>query len=117
MNNPTGLDVSTSVPIHSQPKKTVTTLNQYRIMIFYRFVLAFVGGYALSALSALSAIVIAQYFAEYRASAVMSATLVAFCVYCATFIWIFMVKKTVKATLGIVLPCLILFALYKMMGN
>lgn len=114
MNNPTGLDVSTSVPIHSQPKKTVTTLNQYRIMIFYRFVLAFAGGYALSALSA---IVIAQYFAEYRASAVMSATLIAFCVYCATFIWIFMVKKTVKATLGIVLPCLILFALYKMMGN
>lgn len=83
-------------------------------MIFYRFVLAILGGYLLSALSAM---LIAQTFAEYRSSAAMAATLIAFSVYCAAFIWVFMVNKTLKASLGILLPCLILFLIYKSLGN
>lgn len=89
-------------------------LATYRLMIVYRFLLASVGGYILATLSA---VVVAQYFAEYRSSAAMSATLIAFCVSCAAFIWVFMVNKTLKATLGIVLPSLMLFVIYKVMGN
>ncbi len=91
-----------------------TALVSYRVMIAYRFLLATVGGYLLASLCA---IVIAQYFIEYRSSAAMAATLIAFIVHPAAFIWVFMVKKTLKASLGILLPCLILFIVYKGMGN
>lgn len=47
----------------------------------------------------------------------MSATLVAFLLHTTAFIWVFMVNKTLKATLGIVVPCLVLFALIKILGN
>lgn len=91
-----------------------TSLIGYRFMIFYRFALALIGGYVLASLSA---VVIAQYFIEYRASAAMSATLVAFLLHTTAFIWVFMVNKTLKATLGIVVPCLVLFALIRILGN
>ena len=94
--------------------KYFSRLLTYRLMISYRFLLATVGGYALASYSA---IVIAQIFAEQRANAVLSATLLAFCIYCAAFIWVFMVKKTLKASLGIVLPTLILWAITTFVGN
>lgn len=93
--------------------KSVSMLN-YRLMIFYRFALASVGGYLLASLSAAC---IAQYFAQQRASAAMSATLIAFCLQAAAFIWVFMVNKTLKASLGIILPCLIIFAFIQMAGH
>lgn len=83
-------------------------------MISYRFLLAIVGGYALASYSAM---VIAKTFAEQRSDAVLSATLLAFCIYCAAFIWVFIVKKTLKASLGIVLPTLILWAITTFVGN
>lgn len=97
-------------------KKSIekTALISYRVMITYRFMLATVGGYLLASLCA---IVIAQYFVEYRSSAATAATLIAFTVHPAAFIWVFMVNKTLKASLGIFIPCLILFILYKGMGN
>ncbi|MBU3847857.1 MAG: hypothetical protein H9855_12965 [Candidatus Acinetobacter avistercoris] len=91
-----------------------STVLAYRVMIAYRFLLATMGGYLLASLCA---IVIGQYFVEYRSSAAMAATLVAFCLHCAAFIWVFMVNKTLKASLGILVPCLILFIIYKVMGN
>lgn len=94
--------------------KYLSPLLTYRLMISYRFLLAIVGGYALASYSA---IVIAKIFAEQRADAVLSATLLAFCIYCAAFIWVFMVKKTLKASLGIVLPTLILWATTIFVGN
>lgn len=98
-----------------QPKvKAKPALTAYRIMIVYRFLLAAVGGYVLASLSA---IVIAQYYVDYQSSAAMAATLIAFTVSCAAFIWVFMVNKTLKASLGILIPSLILFVLYKVMGN
>ena len=98
-----------------QNKQSVnTSLISYRFMIFYRFALALIGGYVLASLSA---VVIAQYFIEYRASAAMSATLGAFLLQTTAFIWVFMVNKTLKATLGIVVPCLVLFALIRILGN
>lgn len=98
------------------PLKTKTESRQilYRCMIFYRFVLATVGGYILASLSA---IVIAQVFIGHKSSAAMSATLIAFCLHCAAFIWVFMVNKTLKASLGILLPSVILFMIYKSLGN
>lgn len=116
----TELEMQSSASISTQntrpKKKTIekTALIAYRIMIAYRFLLATLGGYLLSALCA---IVIGQYFVEYRSSAAMAATLIAFTVHTAAFIWVFMVNKTVKATLGIFIPCLILFILYKILGN
>ncbi len=86
----------------------------YRLMILYRFIVALLGGYVLSSLSA---ILIAEAFSEDRGSAAMSATIVAFLIWTAAFIWVFMVNKTLKASLGIILPCLILFVIYKLLGN
>ena len=104
--------------IATKPKsskiKVKPAMTTYRIMIAYRFLLAAVGGYVLASLSA---IVIAQYFAEYQSSAAMAATLIAFSVSCAAFIWVFMVNKALKASLGIIIPSLILFVCYKVMGN
>lgn len=110
------LQSTPSITTKTQKTKTKTKpeLTPYRIMIAYRFLLASVGGYVLASLSA---VVIAQYFAAYQSSAAMAATLIAFSLSCATFIWVFMVNKTLKATLGIMIPSLILFICYKVMGN
>lgn len=86
----------------------------YRCMIFYRFLLAIVGGYILASLSA---IVIAQLFIAHRSSAATSATMIAFALHCAVFIWVFMVNKTAKASMGIILPSILLFIVYKLLGN
>lgn len=96
-----------------KPKNTPKTVLFYRIMILYRFILATVGGYALATCAAMF---IAQYFSEYRGSAAMSATLLAFTLQACAFIWVFMVNKTLKATLGIMIPTLILYLLLKMLG-
>ena len=94
--------------------KSAPSLLVYRLMIFYRFALAMIGGYVLAMLSA---IVIADYFQEDRGSAAMSATLIAFLLWACAFIWVFMVNKTSKATLSIVIPTLCLYIIYKMLGS
>ncbi|CAB1215471.1 hypothetical protein SFB21_1728 [Acinetobacter bouvetii] len=90
------------------------SLLAYRLKIFYRFSLALVGGYVLAMLAA---IVIADVFIEDRGSAAMSATLIAFTLWACAFIWVFMVNKTRKATLGIVIPTLCLYVIYKLIGS
>lgn len=95
-------------------KKSKSVPLSYRLMVGYRFILAMVGGYILASLCS---VVIAQYFAEYRTSAAMAATLIAFTVHCTAFIWVFMVHKTLKASLGILIPIALLYLTYKMMGN
>ena len=105
---------SASTPPIRPKTKAQSSVFVYRCMILYRFLLAGVGGYILASLLA---VVIAQYFSEYRSSAAMSATLIAFTTQCAAFIWVFMVNKTLKASLGIIIPSVILFVLYKTMGN
>ncbi|CAM4130233.1 hypothetical protein ACPR111641_04090 [Acinetobacter pragensis] len=114
--NSSSLDAAAIKPNTSAPSKhkEKASLTAYRFMIFYRFALALVGGYLLASLSA---VLIAQYFIDYRASAAMSATLIAFLLYAAVFIWVFMVNKTLKASLGVVVPCLILFILIKISGT
>jgi apolipoprotein N-acyltransferase len=86
----------------------------YRLMILYRFFLAGFGGYVLAALSA---ILIAQFFSDSRSSAAMSATLIGFTLQACAFIWVFMVNKTLKATLGIVIPCILLYISFKFIGQ
>ena len=83
-------------------------LLKYRWMIFGRFVLAIFGGYAFSALSAMC---IANAFPEMRTSAVLSATMLSFVVHCAVFIWVFLVNSTIKAWLGVLIPCVVFFLL------
>lgn len=94
--------------------KPYSPLLKYRFMITYRFLLAIVGGYVLASYSA---IVIAKLFSEHPSDAAMSATLLAFCIYCAVFIWVFMVKNTFKTSLGVILPTAILFILSQIMGS
>lgn len=112
MNNPASLDLATATALpqsrtqRTQAKKSVPL--RYRGMIAYRFALALFGGYALASLSAMF---IATVFAQDRLNAALSATLTAFVVHCAVFIWVFMVNKTLKASLGVLLPCLVLFGL------
>jgi hypothetical protein len=104
--------INTSTPIKSKVKPS---LFSYRLMISYRFVLALLGGYIIASLSAM---VIAQYFAEeFRGGAAMSATLIAFVLWASAFIWVFMVNKTLKASIGIIVPILVLYIFYKMLGN
>ena len=108
--------LTTSVAISLPPAKVKnkSSLLAYRCMIMYRFALALLGGYVLAALSA---IVLAQHFMEYGTSAAMSATLLAFTVHTAAFIWVFMVNKTLNASLGIILSGILLFVIYKFSGN
>lgn len=113
MNHP-HLDVAVATSTKLPSVKAKPALLRYRVMIAYRFLLASFGGYALASLCA---ILIAQTFADYRASAAMAATLIAFTVQCAAFIWVFMVNKTLKASLGILLPSLVLFCIYTFLGN
>lgn len=104
-----------AVPRKSLAKNKAQASNiSYRFMILYRFIVALLGGYVLSSLSA---ILIAEAFSEDRGSAAMGATLIAFLLWTAAFIWVFMVNKTLKASLGIILPSLILFVIYKLLGN
>ena len=116
MMNSSQLDaLATNHLATSAAKKTQqkSLLLAYRFMIFYRFILALLGGYVLASLSA---VVIAQSFAESRGSAAMSATLVAFTLWACAFIWV-IVNKTLKASLGIILPSIFLFVIYKFLGN
>lgn len=87
------------------------TVLRYRWMIFTRFVLAIFGGYYLAAIVAMC---IATLFNSepYQAYAVLSATMLAFVIHCAAFIWIFMVNSTLKAWLGIIIPSLIFTLAY-----
>ncbi|MDQ8953285.1 hypothetical protein RFH42_09965 [Acinetobacter rudis] len=94
--------------------KQLTTPLTYRIDVAWRFLLAVVGGYIIAMYSAM---VIAELFMEYRTSAAMSATLIAFTLHACTFIWVFMVNKTLKASVGVILPALILFVLVKVLEN
>lgn len=114
--NTSSIDVIAQTPVKTTPvtKKSKSVPLSYRLMIVYRFLLALVGGYVLASLSS---IVIAQYFAEYRSSAAMAATLIGFSLHCAVFIWVFMVHSTLKSSLGIFLPALLLFIAYKILGN
>ncbi|HJF28012.1 hypothetical protein NI467_13825 [Acinetobacter bohemicus] len=98
----------------SSQNKVKANILAYRGMILYRFILAGVGGYILASLAA---IVIAQLFMEAGSSAAMSATLIAFSLNTAAFIWVFMVNKTLKATLGILIPSVLLYITYKFLGN
>ena len=117
MNNPNMQAIVTetvATPRPSSQHKVQASLTAYRLMILYRFMLAGLGGYLLASLAV---IVIAQLFIDSGSSAAMSATLIGFCLNAVAFIWVFMVNKTMKATLGIVIPSVLLYISYKFLGN
>src|SRR5690606_38319524 len=117
MNSPNMQAIATgtvTAPNPSSKNKVKANMLAYRGMISYRFLLAGVGGYILASLTA---IVIAQLFMNAGSSAAMSATLIGFSLNTAAFIWVFMVNKTLKATLGILIPSVLLYITYKFLGN
>ncbi|MGK9155852.1 hypothetical protein [Acinetobacter radioresistens] len=91
-------------------KKVQPKIVAYRLMIFYRFMLAAVGGYALASFAAM---LIAQYFSDYQSNAAISATMIGFLLQTAAFIWVFIVNKTLKATLGILVPAMLFYIAYQ----
>ena len=101
-------------PVIRSKKKVQPKLTAYRFMIFYRFILAALGGYALATFAAMA---IAKYFSEYQSSAAMSATMIAFLLQTGAFIWVFMVNKTLKATLGILVPAGLFYIAYQFLGK
>ncbi|WP_410487522.1 hypothetical protein [Acinetobacter sp. SAAs470] len=116
MNNSSNILDSQNTPItavNRRKNKPQASLIHYRMMIFYRFALALIGGYILATLSA---ILIAHYFADYRGSAAMSATLIALTLWAGAFIWVFMVHQTLKASLGIIIPSTVLYLMYQLVG-
>ncbi|WP_216933947.1 MULTISPECIES: hypothetical protein [unclassified Acinetobacter] len=117
MNSPNMHAIATgtvTAPSPSSKNKVKANMLAYRGMILYRFILAGVGGYLLASLVT---IVIAQLFMDAGSSAAMSATLIGFSLNTVAFIWVFMVNKTMKATLGIVIPSVLLYITYKFLGN
>ena len=117
MNSPNMQAIATetvTAPNPSSKNKVKANMLAYRGMILYRFILASVGGYLLATLVT---IVIAQLFIDSGSSAAMSATLIGFSLNTAAFIWVFMVNKTLKATLGIAIPGVLLYIAYKLLGN
>ena len=117
MNNPNIQAIATetvTAPKPSTKSKVQANVIAYRMMILYRFILASAGGYLLATLAT---IVIAQLFIDSGSSAAMSATLIGFSLNTAAFIWVFMVNKTLKATLGIAIPGVLLYIAYKLLGN
>ncbi len=106
--------VVTANPATKSKKKVQPKLTAYRFMIFYRFMLAAFGGYALASYAAM---LIAHYFSESQSSAAMSATMIGFLLQTAAFIWVFMVNKTLKATLGILIPAVLFYLAYQLLGK
>lgn len=91
-----------------------SALVRYRLMVFLRFVLAIFGGYYLAAITA--TVMGMAFVAEpLKVNAVLSATMLAFIIYCAVFIGVFMVRSTLKAWMGVILPSLVMSALYWLM--
>lgn len=82
---------------------------KYRWMIFYRFILAGIGGYILSALAC---VVLSYLFKAHPVDAVLSATMLAFIIYVSVFIWVFINHSTQRATYGVVIPSVLLFIFY-----
>ena len=106
-------DTSPSSPKLVRSKNKEQTLWLYRMMITWRFLLAMFGGYIIAKSSA---ILIAEYFKEAESAAAMSATLIAFLLQACAFIWVFMVNKTTKASIGIIVPAVVLYVLTRIVG-
>ncbi|KYQ84400.1 iron transporter [Acinetobacter sp. NRRL B-65365] len=110
------MTIEASIPLVSTKRTTKkqveqSSLIQYRLMIFSRFVLAIFGGYYFAAIATmLSGYLFSS--EPLKASAVFSMTMLAFVIHCAIFIWVFMVNSTLKVWLGVVIPSLAMTVLY-----
>ncbi len=97
--------------VSSKKKVENSSIVKYRLMIFSRVVLAILGGYYFSAISAM--LIGSAFLSEpLKANAVLSGTMLAFVIHCAVFIWVFMVNSTIKAWLGVVVPSLFMTLIY-----
>ncbi|ENX34720.1 hypothetical protein F889_02009 [Acinetobacter colistiniresistens] len=108
--------IEASVPLVSTKRVVKKQLEQsslvkYRLMIFSRFVLAIFGGYYFAAITAMLLGVLFSTEPS-KANAVFAATMVAFLVHCAVFIWVFMVSSTLKVWMGVIIPSLVMTLVY-----
>lgn len=110
------MTIEASIPLVSAKRATKkqvkpSSLIKYRLMIFSRFVLAIFGGYYFAAMTAM--LMGFLFSAEpSKANTVFAATMLAFVIHCAVFIWVFLVNSTLKVWLGVVIPSLAMTLLY-----
>jgi hypothetical protein len=72
---------------------------KYRWMVFCRVITGFFGGYVLTSYLT---IVLAQIIPMPRAEAVVLASLLSYLWFCLIIIWVFSVRSTLKACLGVI---------------
>lgn len=90
------------------PKKTKNqSLIFYRICVFYRFALALLGGYVLSAIAALFIVAL---FKPISASVVLAAMIFAFVTHIVTFVLVFLCRSNLYASLMLFNPSALLYA-------
>lgn len=106
---------STNAPPARNNHRNPSSFGRYRAMIAYRFLLAIVGGYVLSAL--IAAVMALGFPASVQAPATLSGTMLAFVVYTGVFIWVFMVHSTRKASLGVFIPLALFALIYWLIKN
>ncbi|WP_151714863.1 DUF3649 domain-containing protein [Acinetobacter sp. TUM15071] len=110
------MNIEASVPLASAKRVTKKKVEQsslikYRLMIFSRFVLAIFGGYYFAAIAAMLMGVLFT-TEPLKANAVFGATMLAFVIHCAVFIWVFLVNSTVKVWLGVIVPSVLMTLIY-----
>ncbi|MCH7313787.1 iron transporter [Acinetobacter sp. ANC 3882] len=110
------MNIEASVPLGSAKRVTKKKVEQsslikYRLMIFSRFILAIFGGYYFASIAAM--LMGAFFSAEpLKANAVFGATMLAFVIHCAVFIWVFLVNSTLKVWLGVIVPSVLMTVMY-----
>ncbi|CAB3845282.1 hypothetical protein LMG26858_01419 [Achromobacter anxifer] len=82
---------------------------RYRLAVFSRAVAAILGGYALASAAAAC---LAVWLPMRRADAVVTAQMLSFVVYTCGVIWVFATRNAWRAWAGILLPALLLGALF-----
>ncbi|MFL9925734.1 DUF3649 domain-containing protein [Herbaspirillum lusitanum] len=81
----------------------------YRLGVLSRVLAAILGGYVLSALCT---VMVSHGLPLGRADAVMTATMLSFIIYTCAVIWVFAVHSALRAWIGILIPTLVLAAIY-----
>ncbi len=81
----------------------------YRWMVFSRVIAGFIGGYVLTSYIT---IVLAQLLPMARVDAVVLSSLLSYVWFCIAIIWVFAVKSTIKAWVGIVLSTALFAAIH-----
>ncbi len=103
-----------TTPKPSSKNKVKANMLAYRGMILYRFITG--GCWRLSTGYTGNDLDCPAFYRQWKRCGHVR-HLIGFSLNAAAFIWVFMVNKTLKATLGIAIPGVLLYIAYKLSGN